>query len=100
MRKKKVLVSIILGLFVFFAFVISTIKPVSAENITVTTYYPSPHGVYKALNVSELMLKPLDEAPEDPVEGMIFFQAVREKMIRAIRLKKVYGFALTNVGTR
>ncbi|MDP8290269.1 MAG: hypothetical protein P9M02_04825 [Candidatus Susulua stagnicola] len=75
MRKKKILVSAILGFFVFIAFVVSVAKTGNGENLTVTTYYPSPHGVYKTLNVSELILKPLDKAPKDPVEGMIFFSS-------------------------
>lgn len=75
MRKRRALISVIVGLFVFFAFTIMAAKPGRGESITVTTYYPAPHGVYKTLKASELILEPLDEAPAEPVEGMIFFSS-------------------------
>lgn len=75
MRKRRVLISVILGLFVLFLFAGGAAKPGKGENITVTTYYPSPHGVYKTIEASELILEPLDEAPAEPVDGMIFFSS-------------------------
>jgi len=75
MKKGRVLISVIVGLFVFFAFTVITAESGKGENITVTTYYPSPHGVYKTLKASELILELLDEAPTEPVEGMIFFSS-------------------------
>ena len=75
MRSRRILISMILGLFVFFAFSVGAAKLGKGENITVTTYYPSPHGVYKTLKASELILEPLDEAPAEPVTGMIFFSS-------------------------
>ncbi|MCK4912168.1 MAG: hypothetical protein KAS05_00415 [Candidatus Omnitrophica bacterium] len=88
MRKRKVLVPIVLGLFVLFAFIVSTTKPAIGENLTVTTYYPSPHGVYKALNVSELILKPLDEVPTEPTEGMIFYSTGKAKDDKGNKIDK------------
>ena len=75
MKKRKFLISVVVGLFVFFAFTVIAAKPGKGEDITVTTYYPSPHGVYKTLKASELILEPLDEAPAEPVTGMIFFSS-------------------------
>ena len=88
MKKRRVLIPIILGFFVFSAFIISAAKPGNCENITVTTYYPSPNGVYRTLNVSELLLKPLDQAPEDPVEGMIFFSSGKGKDDKGNKIEK------------
>lgn len=88
MRKRRVLTSVIVGLFVFFAFTIMAVRPGRGESITVTTYYPAPHGVYKTLKVSELILEPLDEAPTEPVEGMIFFSSGKGKDAEGNRIAK------------
>jgi len=73
MKRRIILISIILGLFVFFALNVNAEEQRKGESITITTYYPSPYGVYKTLKTSELILKPLDAAPAEPVEGMLFF---------------------------
>ncbi|MCK4912595.1 MAG: hypothetical protein KAS05_02600 [Candidatus Omnitrophica bacterium] len=54
-------------------FLISTQVFGFSENITITTYYPAPFGVYKNLNVSKLIFKPLDEVPTEPTKGNMYY---------------------------
>ncbi|MCF7916933.1 MAG: hypothetical protein K9L61_04070 [Candidatus Omnitrophica bacterium] len=50
------------------------------EEVTLTTFYPSPAGVYKELKVenikaNSLQLQPQAQLPSEPSEGMIFFSS-------------------------
>ena len=88
MKKRNFLISLVVGLFVFFAFTVIAAKPGKGEDITVTTYYPSPHGVYRTLKASELILEPQDKVPVKPVDGMIFFSSGKGKDPEGNRITK------------
>jgi len=45
------------------------------ETITITTYYPSPHGVYGVLT-----LYPRTTEPDDPRQGDMYFNQTEEKL--------------------
>lgn len=70
MNSLRVLVVLIASFMVF--------SLVLGEEIVLTTFYPSPAGVYKSLSaesleVDNLTLKPQGRVPSDPSEGMIFY---------------------------
>jgi len=88
MMKKKFLILVVVGLFVFLTFTVIAAKPGKGEDITVTTYYPSPHGVYRTLKASELILEPQDKVPVKPVDGMMFFSTGKSKDPEGNRIAK------------
>jgi hypothetical protein len=71
MEKKKVVLFLLVG-------AIFLVNLSFGEEITLTTFYPSPSGVYKDLKsenmkVDKLELQPQSQLPSNPSEGMIFF---------------------------
>jgi hypothetical protein len=46
------------------------------ETITITTYYPSPHGVYGVLT-----MYPRDTVPNDPRKGDMYFNSVNDTLL-------------------
>jgi hypothetical protein len=44
----------VIGLLSFFAFLVLSVAPAAAEDITITTYYPSPYGSYDSLQADKL----------------------------------------------
>lgn len=63
--------------FLFAALSIFIFGFAQAETITLTTFYPSPIGVYKdleseGLKVDSLTIRPQEQLPLNPSEGMLF----------------------------
>lgn len=44
-----------------------------AEQVTLSTYYPAPYGVYKQLQAQNLILPPTTSVPQNPAPGTIFY---------------------------
>jgi hypothetical protein len=46
------------------------------ETLTITTYYPSPHGVYGVLT-----MYPRDTVPDNPQQGDMYFNSVNNTLL-------------------
>jgi hypothetical protein len=65
---------------IFFIFILSVpaicFAQYGNETITITTYYPSPYGVYGILN-----LYPKDVEPQNPMQGDLYFNKTSESVM-------------------
>lgn len=48
----------------------------SAEDLTITTYYPSPYGSYNQLSTNSLLLNPQSSIPINPGEGTTYYDSM------------------------
>ncbi len=80
--KKIILFSALI--FSLFAFIlVPDIFSQSSEQITVTTYYPSPYGVYKNLETGTLKYIPQSSAPtacNNTSEGMMYYDSTKKNV--------------------
>ena len=74
--------------FVLLVLTFSSIKNTKGESLTITTYYPSPFGVYNRLKTNELIIQPREYPPENPVEGMLFFSTGEDKNSKVSKMPK------------
>lgn len=74
MKKVKVLFSVF-TLILTFTFLLSPPAYTQQESITITTYYPAPHGIF-----SVLRLVPRDTEPENPGEGDIYYDNTTDSL--------------------
>ena len=70
MKKYVFILFVVIGFISFFSF---------AEDITITTYYPAPYGVYKSVKLHNLVFEPQDTVPDEPTDGMLFFSSGKPK---------------------
>jgi len=74
------MMSLIKGLGIFIYVFIIFMSSSFAEDLTITTYYPSPYGSYNELDTNRLVLNPLTDAPLSPKTGTIYLKNSDKKL--------------------
>ncbi|MFH1868449.1 MAG: hypothetical protein ABH843_05715 [Candidatus Omnitrophota bacterium] len=69
-----------LFLILLIVLLIASVAPASEENITLSTYYPAPHGQYKGLSSNTIEidifeLKPSDLRPTGDEKGLLYYDS-------------------------
>ncbi len=74
------MMSLIKGLGIFIYVFIIFMNSSSAEDLTITTYYPSPYGSYNEIDTNRLVLNPLTDTPLSPKTGTIYLKDSDKKL--------------------
>lgn len=81
LRREFLLLSVLFGFyFLIIPLCLAQTTTPAPEQITITTYYPSPYGVYQALEARRMVIGVADTAtnPMPDLDGMVNFQGRHE----------------------